>query len=270
MIIDAHIHVGAWSHVDFLGRGCDLPETLAMLRATGVDGGVLMPSDTCDNRSLREQMKRALEDGAGDRAGALSPRPSPRLSLGLCPCLWMCAWIQPHARDELAWVRAHRVDLAGLKIHPSLSRHRVNDEGFRAALEMAEEEGLVVLVHCGRWTETAGWAHALDAAARHPGARFLLAHAGGDTPPNATNAARAVAERGLTNVWFEISGLREYWVVERNVALLGADRYLLGSDYPLAHPRMYLGAIAAMDLPEAAREKIRGENARALFGPPMG
>ena len=82
---------------------------------------------------------------------------------------------------------------------------------------------LTVLVHCGRWAEIAGWAHAVEAAERHPRVRFVFAHAGGDTPPNATNAALAVRERGLTNVWFEFSGLREYWVVERNVALLGAD-----------------------------------------------
>src|SRR5262249_48670622 len=149
---------------------------------------------------------------------------------------------------DLAWVRAHAADVAGLKIHPSLSRRRITDDGFRPALELAEELGLVVLVHCGRWTEIAGWEHAAAAAERHPNVKFLFAHAGGDTPPNATNAARAVKERGLDNVWFELSGLREYWVVERNVALLGAGRYLLGSDYPLAHPLMYLGALAAMDL----------------------
>jgi predicted TIM-barrel fold metal-dependent hydrolase len=156
-----------------------------------------------------------------------------------------------------------------LKIHPSLARRRVTDDGYRPALELAEELGLVVLVHCGRWTEIAGFAHAVEAAARHPRARFLLAHAGGDTPPNATGAARAVKEGGLENVWFEFSGLREYWVVERNVALLGAGRYLMGSDFPLAHPLMYVGAVRGMALSDAERRAILGDNARALFGAPL-
>jgi hypothetical protein len=209
-----------------------------------------MPSDRCENGALRDGLLAAVDAG---RAGPL----------------WLLPWVRPETED-LAWVRAHAGDVAGLKIHPSLARRRVTDDGFRPALELAAELGLVVLVHCGRWTEIAGWQHAAEAAERHPGVRFLFAHAGGDTPPNATGAARAVKERGLDNVWFEFSGLREYWVVERNVALLGADRYLLGSDYPLAHPLMYLGALAAMDLAPDARARIAGLNALTLFGKPLG
>jgi predicted TIM-barrel fold metal-dependent hydrolase len=112
----------------------------------------------------------------------------------------------------------------------------------------------------------ASWRHALDAAGRHPAARFLLAHAGGDTPPLATAAAEGVRERGLENAWFEISGLREYWVVRRNVDRIGADRYLMGSDYNLAHPAMYVAAVRAMGLADGDTRKILGENALALFG----
>ncbi|MBI4509664.1 MAG: amidohydrolase family protein [Deltaproteobacteria bacterium] len=253
MIIDAHVHVGSWLHADFLGRENDLAGTLAVFRSAGIDGAALMPSDRHEHVPLREAMKRAVGSGF---AGPL----------------WLFPWIRPVApgspgTDDLNWVRANRKDVAGLKIHPSLSRVRVSHEPFRAALELAEELSLVVLVHCGRWTEIAGYAHALEAAARHPGAKFLLGHAGGDTPPNAMGAARAVKERGLTNVWFEFSGLREYWVVERNIELCGADRYLMGSDFPLAHPLMYLGAVRGMSLSEEQVRKVTGENALALFGP---
>jgi predicted TIM-barrel fold metal-dependent hydrolase len=246
-IIDAHIHVGSWLHADFLGRENDVAGTLAMLTASGVDGAVVMPSDRCDNEALRDGLLAARGSFAGP--------------------LWMCAWIQPD--DDLGWIRRNRHDLAGLKIHPSLSRRRITDDGFRPALELAAAEGLVVLLHCGRWQEIAGWAHAIDAAQRHPDVRFVLAHAGGDTPPFASAAAHAVKERGLTNVWFEFSGLREYWVVERNVALIGADRYMMGSDYPLAHPLMYMGAIKGMALAEGDKAKILGGNARAVFGKPL-
>ena len=256
MIIDSHIHVGAWAHADFLGRASDLPTTFAMLRQAGVDGAALMPSDRCDNAGLRDAVLRAVD--AGEAPGPL----------------WLLAWVRaggagtPGAED-LAWVRRHRRDVMGLKLHPSLSRVRVSDDAFRPALDLAAELGLLVLVHCGRWAEIAGYAHALDAAARYPGVRFLLAHAGGDTPPNASAAAAAVLERRLANVSFEISGLREYWVIERNVRLLGAGRYLLGSDFPLAHPLMYIGAVRGMDLEEDERGQILGGNALALLGPPL-
>lgn len=259
MIIDAHIHVGDWTHADFLGRGCTLDGTLAMLGAAGISGAALTESDRCEHDALRDACKRQLAGGYGGK-------------------LWLLPWLRaldPTApgggpgADDLAWARRHIGDVGGLKIHPSLSRKRITDDAFKPALELAAEHDLVVLLHCGRWQEIAGYAHALDAAAAWPNVRFLLAHAGGDTPTNATGAANGVAERGLTNVWFEFSGLREYWVVERNVARIGAGRYLMGSDWPLAHPLMYLGSIAGMNLPEADKRRILGENALALFGRPL-
>lgn len=254
MIIDAHIHVGAWNHADFLGRKNDLGETLAMMRTAGVDGAVLMPSDRRENPALLDAIRREVS------AGFRGP-------------LWMFAWVGPSeggAGAEIDWVREHRAEITGLKIHPSLSKVPASAEGFRPLLELADELGLCVLIHCGRWTEVAGFAHAVAVAARYPRVRFLFAHAGGDTPPNAVGAARAVAEHGLTNVWFEVSGLREYWVIEHTVKFLGAERYLLGSDFPLAHPLMYVAAVRAMSLSEEDKAKILGQSALALLGPYFG
>jgi len=255
MIIDAHIHVGNWSHADFLGRGNDLEGTLAMLKSCGIAGAALTTSDRHENEELCAAMKRAV-------------------STHFEGPLWFFPWIRSWTADgpgekDLEWVRANRPDVAGLKIHPSLSRARITDEVFRPALELARELDLSILLHCGRWAEIAGYQHAIEAAALYPSVRFILAHAGGDTPPNASGAAQAVHDRGLQNVWFEFSGLREYWVIERNVALIGADRYLMGSDYPLAHPYMYIGAIKGMALTEAQRRQILGENALRVMGSPM-
>jgi predicted TIM-barrel fold metal-dependent hydrolase len=234
MIVDAHIHVGRWAHPDFLGRENDLAGTLAALSAAGVDGAALQPSDRCDNAGLLDGALRALDAGF----------PGP---------LWIFAWVRPG--DDLGWVKRSRADLCGIKLHPSLSRTRASDEAFRPALDLADD---------------LGFAHALDAAAAHTGARFLLGHAGGDTPPLAMGAAESLAERKLPHVRFEISGLREYWVLERTIPLIGPGRYLLASDYPLGHPLMYLGAVQAMAIPEAARRLIRGENAVEFLGPPLG
>ena len=246
MIIDAHVHVGAWDHPDFLARAADLPTTLADLAGAGVEGALLMSTDRCENAELLA-------------AASSSPFPGP---------LWMLAWVRPGTPD-LDWVEKHAGALTGIKLHPSLSRFRVTDAEFAPALELAAAKDLLVLVHCGRWQEMASYRFALDAAAAHPGVRFLLAHAGGDTPPLATAAAEMVVERKLENVWFDFAGLREYWVIERNVARLGADRYLFGSDYNLAHPGMYIGAVRGMALSDADRERILGGNARALLGAPL-
>src|SRR5690606_19886294 len=127
--------------------------------------------------------------------------------------LWIFPWVRPlgaGGEADLAWVEANRSAIAGIKFHPSLSRVRITDPAFAPFLELCEREEMVALVHCGRWQEMASYAFALDAAERYRHARFLLAHAGGDTPPLATAAADGVAERGLDNAWFEISGMREY------------------------------------------------------------
>jgi predicted TIM-barrel fold metal-dependent hydrolase len=246
-IIDAHVHVGTWNHADFLGREASLEHTLAVMAESGVGGCALMPTDRCDNAGL-------LAEAAAAASGGVA--------------LWFFAWVRPveEGRTDLDWVEAHADRVTGLKLHPSLSRVRVTDRGFAPALELAEARGMVVVVHCGRWQEMASYRFAIEAAQRHRRARFLLAHAGGDTPPLATAAADMVRAERVDNVWFDFSGLREHWVVERNVALLGADRYLMGSDFNLAHPLMYIGAVRGMRLREEQRRAILGENALALFG----
>lgn len=250
MIIDAHVHIGSWDHPDFLGRAATIEEALEALAAAGVTGAALMPTDRADNEGLL----------AGARAA---------IAGGLAGPLWLIPWVRPGTGD-LDWARAHHEEIAGIKLHPSLSRIRVTDAGFADALAFADAGALVVVVHCGRWQEIASYRFAIEAAAAHPRARFLLAHAGGDTPPLATAAADLVAAEKLHNVWFDIAGLREHWVVERNVEVLGADRYLMGSDYSLAHPAMYVGAVRGMRLSEADRRRILGENALELFGAPLG
>ena len=250
-IIDAHVHVGDWSHADFLGRGASLDQTLAVMAGAGVSGAAIMPTDRCDNAGLLG------EASAADRGVAL----------------WFFAWVRPvgdgAGRGDLDWVQANRARVTGLKIHPSLSRVRVTDESFAPALELAEAHGMVVVVHCGRWQEMASYRFAIEAARRHPRARFLLAHAGGDTPPLATGAAELVRDQRVDNVWFDFAGLREHWVVERNIALLGAERYLMGSDFNLAHPLMYIGAVRGMRLTDEQRGRVLGGNALDLFGAPL-
>jgi predicted TIM-barrel fold metal-dependent hydrolase len=247
-IIDAHVHVGTWSHADFLGREASLDQTLAVMTESGVGGFALMPTDRCDNAGLLAEAVRATSRGVA---------------------MWFFAWVRPEAPADLDWVEANADRVTGLKLHPSLSRVRITDRGFAPALELAEARSMVVIVHCGRWQEMASFTFAIEAARRHPRARFLLAHAGGDTPPLATAAAEMVRVERVDNVWFDFSGLREYWVVERNVALLGADRYLMGSDFNLAHPLMYVGAVRGMRLREEEKRAILGDNALALFGEPL-
>lgn len=251
MLIDAHMHIGSWDHADFLGRTCSLADAARVMDEVGLDGAAICPTDQCKNQALLDEAKALLGKGGSKR-------------------FWLFPWVKSYeeesGRKELAWASENHDQVTGLKIHPSLSRIRLIDDGFRPALEMAEKHGWCILVHCGRWQEKASYKFAIEAAMRHPKARFVLAHGGGDTPPLATAAAELVHETKVENVIFEFSGLREYWVIERNVKLLGAERYMMGSDYGLAHPAMYIGAVRSMNISQADKDKILGQNAHALFG----
>jgi predicted TIM-barrel fold metal-dependent hydrolase len=243
--IDAHIHVGWWNHADFLGRGISLEDTIEMLTRTGLDGAIVMPTDKAENQLLLDAVRRLA-------------RPQG-------PALWMFAWMRPGNHDDLEFVRRNAGQVAGVKCHPSLTRTRLSDPAFGPALDLAAELGIPVNVHCGRWQEMAGFRHALDAAAAHPRTQLICAHGGGDTPPLTLGAAEAVRERSLANVVFEFCGVREYWAVERAIGILGADRYLFASDFPLAHPLMYLGSVEAMALTPVDKALVLGGNARRLL-----
>ena len=249
--VDAHMHIGTWDHPDFLGRSCTLADAVHVMKSANLSGAALCPTDQGKHRSLLAECKTLAKEGS-------------ELDFWLFP--WIKEQTNKTNQAELKWAIENKSFVTGLKIHPSLSKTRICDAPFAPALKAASDFGWAVLVHCGRWQDIASYKFAVEAAEQYPNATFLLAHGGGDTPPLATAAAKLVFEKKLSNVFFEFSGLREYWVIERNVKLLGADRYLMGSDYGLAHPSMYIGSVLGMDLSDADKEKILGENARHLFG----
>jgi hypothetical protein len=50
------------------------------------------------------------------------------------------------------------------------------------------------------------------------------------------------------------------------VQLVGADKILFGSDYPLIPQRRFLKEISALDLSAATKRKILAGNAKNLLG----
>jgi hypothetical protein len=73
----------------------------------------------------------------------------------------------------------------------------------------------------------------------------------------------------LRRVWFDTAASPYlyhpdiYGVAGR---LVGFEKILFGSDYPLIRPRRYLEEMAEADLPNHAAAKIQGENAALLLG----
>jgi predicted TIM-barrel fold metal-dependent hydrolase len=227
----------------FLGRGASFEAMEECLVDCGIDGAILTSTDKRDNGSVSTFM-------AGNT----------RLKY------WFFPWLKPGDRDDLDYARRNLAEITGIKLHPSIDKVRVTDQKTQPLLRFARDEGLAVMVHCGRWQEMSSYRFALEAAAKYPEVRFVLSHMGGDTPELETATIEGLAGGGLANVLLGIEGVREYWAVQKAVDDLGADRVVFGSDFPLGHPRMYMGLVDALKITAEQKSLIMGGNALRLVG----
>lgn len=157
--------------------------------------------------------------------------------------------------------------MVGVKLAAS---RRASDPLLDPIAELAAERGVPVLQHVWqhRRREVAGQeiSDALDLAAlaaRHPRARFILAHIGGGG--DWAHSLRALAD--VPNVWVDLSGSG----VDRGMLGLcaecvGAGRMLFGTDLTMDTGLAKLRHLAAMGCTAEEVERVRWRNAAELFG----
>lgn len=107
----------------------------------------------------------------------------------------------------------------------------------------------------------------------YPGIRFQLVNLGG-TLPFVFERLEAVARHRNPGEPFPTSQLRRIWydcaslgprALEAAVALYGADRIMLGSDYPIFHDDPWEVALAPARIQDAEREQIAWRTAAELL-----
>jgi predicted TIM-barrel fold metal-dependent hydrolase len=101
---------------------------------------------------------------------------------------------------------------------------------------------------------------------RHPSNRIILAHWGGGL--FFYGLMKKEVRQALENVWFDTAASPYLYVpVIYKVAgeIMGFEKILFGSDYPLLNPKRYREEIASVGLPKEAVNKIMGENAARLL-----
>ena len=155
-----------------------------------------------------------------------------------------------------------------------------NTQGFDIAdtsvmtpvMEAAEALELVVLSHA---SEPVGHDYPgkgsvtpkglLHFAESFPHARMVFAHWGGGLP---FYALMPEVKKALFNVWFDsaasplLYGRRVFAAV---ADLVGSERVLFGSDFPLLRQRRVLEQARSVDLSAGAQEALLGGNAAALL-----
>ena len=99
-----------------------------------------------------------------------------------------------------------------------------------------------------------------------PNVTVICSHWGGGLP---FYSLMPEVRSGMDNVYFDTAAspfLYDARVFEVAVSLVGADRILLASDYPLLRTNRLISQLQSVSLSESAKESIVGGNAAKIFG----
>ena len=153
------------------------------------------------------------------------------------------------------------------------SKSRNWHEMIRPIVDIIIRNNLIMLIHAsepvgrqysGKGVATPDMLYGLITA--FPDLKLVCAHWGGGLP---FYALMPEVKGALKNVYFDTAAsplLYTPQVYSHVVELVGADKILFGSDYPLIPQRRFLKEITALDLPEATKKKILAGNAKKLLG----
>ena len=161
------------------------------------------------------------------------------------------------------------------ELHPDTQNFDITDRRLMSPLmDAARALDLIVLVHSsepvghcypgkGKTTPDKLWAFIQD----FPHNKIVCAHWGGGLP---FYALMPEVLKGLENVYFDTAAspfLYTPAIFESVAGIIGAERILLGTDYPLLTQTRLLKQVHDSPLTAAQKQKILGENAQKLLFP---
>jgi uncharacterized protein len=270
--VDTHLHLSRWwpdpSHtwyradLDYTARGL-----LAEMDAAGIDQGLII--QIFEAPSPREAWTESQELIEASR-GRLHPVVTVDPTKG------------PETVANAIALWENEPNVAGVKLFPGYQAFYPHETRVAPVYEFAHRRGIPVLIHQGDTLDRNGllkFARPIEVdevAVRYRDVRFVLCHFGN---PWIDEAAELVYKN--ENVYADTSGLlahpsaphfermveqSRFRLTQAIVAIGAVERILYGSDWPLEELRTAVGLVERLDLPEADRAKILGENARRLFG----
>ena len=240
-IIDGHSHIGQWSDI-FLNYKSTIEEAVKVFKNSGVSGAVCMPADNEPNGRLLRNIKKIKNFK-----------------------IFFCAWINPFDKTLDAFLEKYIEEIKFFKIHPSIVRRKMTDKIFRKYLDIAEDNKIPVIVHCGRWLEIAGYQFPLEVAKSRPHLNLILAHLGGDQPILCIKCAEEVKKGKFKNVYLGTESVREFYFVNNAVKIVSPEKVIFGSDYNLGLPKMYIPIIEKLEIKPEEKEMIFSENILRLM-----
>ena len=199
---------------------------------------------------------------------ASSSHPALSVYVGIDPCLLPERVIGPHLA-AMAGLGAR-----GVKLHPVSQGFDPSDPRLFQVYDLCCELDLVVLSHSGPGHRHGATARPSDFAPvleRWPNLRLVLAHLGGAAYEEAAELAN-----DFPQVSFDLSEIIE-WVGAPNAPSLdalvqviqdiGADRVMLGSDFPWYEPAATADKVSGLPVLSAAEKaSLLGESAVEILG----
>ncbi|WP_329126344.1 amidohydrolase family protein [Streptomyces sp. NBC_01465] len=266
---------------------------LAAMDAAGVDVQLVSPSPSHYHYWADEETAEKVYRLANEATAAhCSAAPDRLRGLGLVP-------LQHPQQAVRAIDHALEHGLSGVEISSHAPGRELSDPAYEPFWSRAEETGALVFLHpfgctlderldqwylsnsVGQPTENAvALSHLIFSGVldRHPDLKIIAAHGGGYLPTHIGRADHAWAARSdagagctqppssyLKHLYFD-SLVHDPHVLRELVRVAGADRVLLGSDFPFdMGTDDPLGALRSAHLPAADFDAIRGGTAAALL-----
>jgi aminocarboxymuconate-semialdehyde decarboxylase len=277
-----------------IGRMSDLRERMARMDAMGVDVQVLSASLVHQglewaDAQLSLRLARTTNDWI---ASAVAAHPQRLIGLGTVPL-----HVPALAAAELARCM-HELALKGVAISTTAAAMELGDAELRPFWEKAEELAAVVYIHPGGnrdrrfqrfhlWNSVGqAFEEAMAIASlmydgvleTFPQLKICVSHGGGYMPYYMGRIDRNYAEKANTRIHMKrppIEYLRmlhfdscvyERAVLSHLVDKVGAERVVLGSDYPVGEALPVEFVSGTDTLSSAQKAKILGSNAAALLG----
>ena len=194
----------------------------------------------------------------------------PQRLIGFCT-------VQPHSY-EAAITEIERCTQEGIRgvgeIRPDIQLFDLRDEEvIEPLIKVIRKHKLILLTHAsepvghnypGKGTITPDMLYPFITS--YPDLTIVCAHWGGGLP---FYALMPEVKQAMNNVFFDTAAspfLYSPQIYNQVIQLVGADKILFGSDYPLLAQNRLLEEIRSLDLPEETRDLILSGNAQRLLG----
>lgn len=184
--------------------------------------------------------------------------------------------IQPKSGDAISEIeRCARGGIRGIgEMMPHIQDFDLGNQALMAPIvETAERNNLIMLTHS---SEPVGHIYPgkgnvlperlYQFITNFPNLKVVCAHWGGGLPFYALMPE--VAET-LKNTFFDTAAspfLYKYEIFPRVAEIIGAEKILFGSDYPLITQKRIISGLEQLNISKESKKKIMGENAHAILG----